>query len=119
MVTRVRHERASSGRCAFGQKEELVFLGREISEQRNYSDATAQAIDEEVSEIISKAHRTAKEILSKHRPKLDQIAERLIRDETIDEETFNSMFDDFPKVKDDVPTPNGPLADLTARPAVA
>jgi cell division protease FtsH len=83
------------GPRTFGKKEELVFLGRDISETRNYSDATAHAIDEEVSEIINRAHRTAKEILNKHRPKMDEIAQRLIRDETLDQETFSAMFDDL------------------------
>ena len=82
------------GPRTYGKKEELVFLGRDISETRNYSDATAKMIDEEVSEIIAKAHRTAREILTKHRPKMDEIAKRLMREETLDEETFNSMFDE-------------------------
>jgi cell division protease FtsH len=121
MVTRYGMSRKLGPRT-FGKKEELVFLGRDISETRNYSDATAHAIDEEVSEIISKAHRTAKEILTKHRPKLDQIAERLIREETLDEETFHSMFDDMgmPRPKGEtLPPEDGPVPDLTARPAVA
>src|SRR5581483_8512329 len=82
------------GPRTFGKKEELIFLGRDISETRNYSEATAQMIDEEVGEIIAKAHRTAKEILIKHRAKLEEIAQRLIREETLDEETFNSMFNE-------------------------
>jgi cell division protease FtsH len=119
MVTRYGMSRKLGPRT-FGKKEELVFLGRDISETRNYSDATAHAIDEEVSEIISKAHRTAKEILTKHRGKLDQIAERLIREETLDEDTFHSMFDDLAKPKDDErASTDGPVPDLTARPAVA
>jgi cell division protease FtsH len=119
MVTRYGMSRKLGPRT-FGKKEELVFLGRDISETRNYSDATAHAIDEEVSEIISKAHRTAKEILTKHRGKLDQIAERLIREETLDEDAFHSMFDDLVKPKDDErASTDGPVPDLTARPAVA
>jgi cell division protease FtsH len=82
------------GPRTFGKKEELIFLGRDISETRNYSDATAHAIDEEVSDIIARGHRRAKEILTKHRPRMDTIAQRLIREETLDEETFNSMFDE-------------------------
>ena len=82
------------GPRTYGKKEELVFLGRDISETRNYSDATAHAIDEEVSEIITRAHRTAKEIITKHRTKMEEIAQLLIREETIDRETFDAMFDD-------------------------
>ncbi|HVG98706.1 MAG TPA: ATP-dependent zinc metalloprotease FtsH [Chloroflexota bacterium] len=120
MVTRYGMSRKLGPRT-FGKKEELVFLGRDISETRNYSDATAHAIDEEVSEIISKAHRTAKEILTKHRAKLDQIAERLIREETLDDVTFNSMFDDIlgPEGANGRADADGPVPDLSARPAVA
>jgi cell division protease FtsH len=120
MVTRYGMSRKLGPRT-FGKKEELVFLGRDISETRNYSDATAHAIDEEVSEIISKAHRTAKEILTKHRAKLDQIAERLIREETLDDVTFNSMFDDVlgPEGGNGRADADGPVPDLSARPAVA
>ena len=121
MVTRYGMSRKLGPRT-FGKKEELVFLGRDISETRNYSDATAHAIDEEVSEIISKAHRTAKEILTKHRPKLDQIAELLIREETLDEDAFHSMFDDMgmPRPKtESLPPADAPVPDLTPRPAVA
>src|SRR5437867_5659099 len=84
MVTRYGMSRKLGPRT-YGKKEELVFLGRDISETRNYSDATAHAIDEEVSEIINRAHRTAKEILTKHKAKMDEIAQRLIRDETLDQ----------------------------------
>jgi len=94
MVTQYGMSRKLGART-YGKKEELVFLGRDISETRNYSDATAHAIDEEVSEILARAHRTAKEILTKHRTKMDEIAQRLIRDETIDQETFNALFDDI------------------------
>jgi cell division protease FtsH len=92
MVTRYGMSRKLGSRT-FGKKEELVFLGRDISETRNYSDDTARAIDEEVSTILSQAHQRAKAILTKHREKLEEIAERLIKEETIDDETFSSMFD--------------------------
>jgi len=81
------------GSRTYGKKEELIFLGRDIQETRNYSDETAHAIDQEVSSILADAHRRAKEILTKHRTKLEEIAERLIKEETLDEETFSSMFD--------------------------
>src|SRR5688500_806545 len=100
MVTRYGMSRKLGSRT-FGKKEELVFLGRDISETRNYSDETAHAIDLEVSAILAEAHRRAKEILTKHRTKLDEIAERLIKEETLDDEAFNEMFD---KPFDDVPT---------------
>ncbi|HEX2037142.1 MAG TPA: ATP-dependent zinc metalloprotease FtsH [Chloroflexota bacterium] len=117
MVTRYGMSRKLGPRT-FGKKEELIFLGRDISETRNYSDATAHAIDQEVSEIIAKAHRTAKEILMKHRPKLDQIAERLIREETLDEDTFHSMFDETPSPATDGAS-SLPSTGISPRPAVA
>ncbi|HEU5316972.1 MAG TPA: ATP-dependent zinc metalloprotease FtsH [Chloroflexota bacterium] len=92
MVTRYGMSRKLGSRT-YGKKEELIFLGRDIQETRNYSDETAHAIDMEVSAILADAHRRAKEILTKHRVKLEEIAERLIKEETLDEDTFNSMFD--------------------------
>ncbi len=92
MVTRYGMSRKLGSRT-YGKKEELIFLGRDIQETRNYSDETAHAIDLEVSAILADAHRRAKELLTKHRTKLEEIAEKLIKEETLDEETFNSMFD--------------------------
>ena len=80
------------GPLTFGEKEELVFLGREISEQRNYSEEIARQIDREVRRLIDEAYQTAKQILIDNRDKLTEIAERLVREETIDAATFNAMF---------------------------
>ena len=71
------------GPMTFGHKEELVFLGREIGEQRNYSEAVAQEIDHEVRSLIEEAHNRAKEVLTNYRDKLEAIARRLIEVETI------------------------------------
>jgi len=103
MVTRYGMSRRLGPRT-YGKREELVFLGRDISETRNYSDATALAIDEEISEIIARAHRTARELIMKHRTKVDEIAKRLIHDETLDSEAFNAMFDGVPTEIIDVDT---------------
>ena len=80
------------GPRTFGQKEELVFLGREISEQRDYSDKVAEQIDDEVHDIIQQAHEVAKKILTDDRPKLIQIAEKLITQETIEGEELDELF---------------------------
>ncbi|MFQ6016489.1 MAG: cell division protein FtsH, partial [Anaerolineae bacterium] len=72
------------GPMTFGDKHELVFLGREISEQRNYSNEIARQIDEEVRRLIESAHSRAMEILVAHKDKLVEIAGRLIEKETID-----------------------------------
>jgi len=80
------------GPIIYGQKEELVFLGKEIGEQRNYSEEAARAIDLEVRRFIEEAYEAAKRILSENREKLVEVAERLIVEETIDGPTFNAMF---------------------------
>jgi len=82
----------SLGPRTFGRKEELVFLGREISEQRDYSEKVAEEIDEEVRLIIDEAYARAKQILTDARLKLDQLAQRLIEDETIEGEELEALF---------------------------
>jgi cell division protease FtsH len=72
------------GPRTFGQKEELVFLGREITEQRDYSEEVAKQIDAEVKRIIDTAYERAMSILKEHRDKLDQLAKRLIEVETVE-----------------------------------
>jgi cell division protease FtsH len=80
------------GPRTFGRKEELVFLGREIAEQRNYSEKVAEEIDEEVRRIIDHAYQTAKKILSDNRGKLDQFARRLMEVETLEGEELEAVF---------------------------
>jgi cell division protease FtsH len=80
------------GPMAFGQKDELVFLGREISEQRNYSDEVAYEIDKEVRSIIDVAYAKAKRILMENRDKLIEVSELLIQKETLEGDEFEEMF---------------------------
>jgi cell division protease FtsH len=79
------------GPMTFGQKEELIFLGREIAEQRDYSERVAQEIDAEVRRFINEAHDQAKETLTTYWDTLKAIAGRLIEVETIDAEEFELM----------------------------
>ncbi|MFC2030999.1 ATP-dependent metallopeptidase FtsH/Yme1/Tma family protein, partial [Chloroflexota bacterium] len=79
------------GPLTFGDREEMVFLGREISEQRNYSDEIAEEIDSEVQRIIVQAHSRASDILTTYREKLQAIAERLIEVETIERTEFEAI----------------------------
>ncbi len=72
------------GPMTFGEKQELVFLGKEIGEQREYSEKVAQEIDEEVRRIIREAYERAKEILTKNREKLDRLAQALMEKETLE-----------------------------------
>jgi cell division protease FtsH len=79
------------GPMTFGEKEELVFLGREIGEQRNYSEDVARAIDEEVQNFVNEAHQRARQILMAKRAALDAIAKRLIEVESIDSKELNDI----------------------------
>jgi cell division protease FtsH len=72
------------GPRTFGHKEELVFLGREISEQRDYSEKIAEEIDDEVRRIIEAAHTLARTIIRENRSKLDHLARRLMEVETME-----------------------------------
>jgi len=78
----------------FGHKEELVFLGREISEQRNYSERVALEIDREIRTIIQKAYDVAKAILAENKPKLVQIAQRLVAEESLEGEKLEKLFNE-------------------------
>jgi cell division protease FtsH len=80
------------GPRTFGRREELVFLGREVAEQKDYSDKTAEEIDGEVHSIIQRAYSVAKDILTQKRAKLAQIAEALITNETIEGEELEALF---------------------------
>jgi len=81
------------GPMTFGQKEELVFLGKEIGEQRDYSEAVAQEIDEEVRRIVHEAYERAKDVLACYQEQLNRIAERLIEVETLEADEFVAMFE--------------------------
>ena len=84
------------GPLAFGKREEMIFLGREIGEQRNYSDDVAKQIDEEVRAIIDRGYARAMEVLTTYKDRLIQLAERLVAEETIEPEEFEAMFADLP-----------------------
>jgi len=78
----------------FGRKEELVFLGKEISEQRNYSEEIATEIDKEVRTIIQRAHRTAMQVLTEEKDRLAWIAQMLIAEEGLEGEVLERLFTD-------------------------
>ena len=82
---------SSLGPVSFGEKEELVFLGKEISEQRNYSEKVAAQIDEEVEKFIREAETEAKKILAKRKSLLEKLAKTLIEKETIEREEFEEI----------------------------
>ena len=72
----------------YGRKEELVFLGKEIGEQRDYSEAMAQTIDNEVKGFITRAYERAKQVLIDNRGELDRVAETLLDRETLSADEF-------------------------------
>jgi len=80
------------GPRTFGDKQEMVFLGREISEQKDYGDKIADVIDEEVNKIIQQAHGTAEKTLTESRSKLKLLAEQLIVKETLEGEELEAIF---------------------------
>ncbi len=81
------------GPIAFGEKEELIFLGREISEQRNYSDETARKIDTEVRRLVDEGYERAHAILERNRDVLNLMAEALIEHETLDGQPLKGLLD--------------------------
>jgi len=93
------------GPMVYGQKEELIFLGREISEQRDYSEAVAEIIDQEVRRLVSEAHQKARDILTSYREKLDAIAQRLMEVETLTREEFEDIFPPPIVKKNGIPVP--------------
>ncbi len=72
------------GTVQMGHKDELVFLGRDLGEQRNYSEEVAALIDEEVKHLIDEAYETARRILTERRAAMDAVVQRLEVEETID-----------------------------------
>jgi cell division protease FtsH len=91
MVTRLGMS-TELGPMVYGQKEEMIFLGREISEQRDYSEAIAEKIDQEVRDLVNSAYKTAKELMSKYRKELDAVAGRLLEVETLNRDEFEAIF---------------------------
>ena len=92
------------GPRTFGKREELVFLGREISEQADYSDRIAEEIDDEVHGLINSAYQTAKNLVADNKNKLSQIAKYLIDNETVEGDDLTNLFDTPPTP---LPDPSG------------
>jgi len=98
------------GPRTFGDKQEMVFLGREIAEQKDYGNKVADTIDEEVNKIIRNAHRVAKRVLTENKPKLKRVAEELITKETLEGDELEALFSE--------PT-SAAMPEATATPAPA
>ncbi|MEO6349713.1 MAG: ATP-dependent zinc metalloprotease FtsH [Candidatus Limnocylindrales bacterium] len=103
------------GPLSFGKRDELVFLGREIGEQRNYSDDVAKMIDEEVRAIIDRCYARSMDVLVRYKDRLIQLAERLVAEETIEKDEFDKMFADIPDPRADTHITPVPLDGTTPR----
>lgn len=79
------------GPVAFGQEDEPIFIGREIAQRKDYSEATAQAIDNEVKHIIDDCFQDAQEILKENRDKLELLADTLVEKETLDDAEIREL----------------------------
>ena len=79
------------GPRTFGEKEEMIFLGREIHEQRDYSEKVAEEIDQEINNFIHQARMMAEEIINNHRQEVEALAHELIAKETIEKDDFEKM----------------------------
>jgi cell division protease FtsH len=79
------------GPVALGRQNGNVFLGRDIASDRDFSDETAAAIDEEVRNLVEQAYRRAKEVLVNNRVILDQLAQMLVEKETVDAEELQNI----------------------------
>ena len=89
MVTR--YGMSPLGPRTFGKKEELVFLGREINEEKDYSENTAQAIDGQVSRLIDEAAATAEKLLTEKKDVIEKIVAYLMENETLEKEEFDEI----------------------------
>jgi len=99
------------GPIQFGSKDELIFLGKEISQQKDYSEQTAQMIDEEVNRIVSDAYRGAREILERHIEKLHKLAQALLEREILDREEVRRILEGQEAA---VPSPDDPPPDAAS-----
>jgi len=80
------------GPVTYGENEELVFLGRELGEHKNYSEETAFEIDKAVMKMVVDAQKRAQDILKKHEPELKKLAQKLLKEETIERGDFERIF---------------------------
>ena len=91
MVTRLGMS-PEMGPMVYGKKEEMAFLGRDIGQQRDYSDAVSAQIDVQVRRLVDEAHQKAKQILTQYRDRLDAVAHRLLEIETLNQDEFEKIF---------------------------
>jgi cell division protease FtsH len=110
----------------FGSQDSAVFLGRDFSEGKNYSEDVAKTIDEEVAGLIDEAAKRAGKVIRDNRDKVDKIAAKLVKDEVIDRDEFTDLIGPRPNavVKTEDPRKDGVESqdigpDITGSPAAA
>ncbi|TMC42182.1 MAG: ATP-dependent zinc metalloprotease FtsH [Chloroflexi bacterium] len=111
------------GPLQYGKTDELIFLGRQIQEERNYSEDVAKIIDSEVHDIVDRARQRAYEVLTNNRDKLDLVVSKLIEQETLESDEFNKLFDGEPdagvpvaaSTPDQSPPPGAPAGEERRR----
>ncbi len=104
------------GPRTFGNKQELVFLGREIGEQRNYSEKVAEEIDEEVRRLVDHAYQTARSVISENKDRMEKLVNILLDEETIEGDDLKRVLDGLDKeadVEPPAPVPPAPPAEET------
>jgi cell division protease FtsH len=109
------------GPMVFGRKEEMVFLGREIHEQRDYSEEVAEEIDIEVRELVDEGYRRARQTLETNRDLLETVAQALLERETLTREEFETLCKggELPPPSQQVLPPLRPAASEEAKPTPA
>ncbi|MGH8225731.1 MAG: ATP-dependent zinc metalloprotease FtsH, partial [Gammaproteobacteria bacterium] len=104
------------GPLSYSEEDDEVFLGHSVTRHKQVSDETAHAIDEEVRSIIGRAYKRAQDILTENRPRLDTMADALMKYETIDSEQIaDIMADREPRPPKDWTDPGGPGDEATGR----
>jgi len=106
------------GPLQYGRSDELIFLGRQIQEERNYSEETSKIIDSEVHLIVDRARQRAYQVLSQNRDKLDLLVTYLLEHETISSDDFEKLMNDgeggLPVAASAGPTPTPPSGGVPA-----
>jgi cell division protease FtsH len=102
------------GPLAFGTKEELVFLGRDLGEQRNYSEDVASDIDNEIHALVDASFLLAKNTLKERQHQLEMLAERLIEIETMDATEMDRIIEDADRRKNGDQPATEPPAEASA-----
>ncbi|RFT16475.1 MAG: Cell division protein FtsH [Candidatus Saccharicenans subterraneus] len=87
------------GPLSFGERDDLIFLGRELATHKNFSEHTAELIDAEVKKIVSRCYERARDLIEKNRDKLLKIAEALLEKEILSSDEINELINGQPKTR--------------------